>query len=177
MKPLDDYIRANLERFNTEEPMDGHFDRFDSKLKAWDKTRNRQLNAVFLRIAAVLILGLVISYAAIREFKYLNQNAGKIVSAVMYPELNEAENFYNAQLEQYYVKIQDLKFNNDQVEKKQILKELSEMDQQVQSMKKDLKQNPDDERVVHAIINFYQVKIELMDMIIARTQQTTNTIL
>jgi hypothetical protein len=95
----------------------------------------------------------------------------------MYPELNEAENFYNAQLEQYYVKIQDLKFNNDQVEKKQILKELSEMDQQVQSMKKDLKQNPDDERVVHAIINFYQVKIELMDMIIARTQQTTNTIL
>ena len=50
------------------------------------------------------------------------------------------------------------------------------MDAQVQAMKHDLKQNPDDERIVHAIINFYQVKIELMDVIIARCSKTTNTV-
>ena len=57
------------------------------------------------------------------------------------------------------------------VEKSKILNELSEMDDQVQAIKSDLKQNPDDERIVHAIINFYQVKIELMDVIINRLQQ------
>jgi hypothetical protein len=51
------------------------------------------------------------------------------------------------------------------------------MDEQMQAMKHDLMQNPADERIVYAIINFYQVKLEMMDMIIARAQQTTNTIL
>ena len=92
-------------------------------------------------------------------------------------ELNEAEQFYTSQLSIYYNKIEKLRFNNDKAEKKQVLQELSAMDEQVQAMKYDLKQNPDDERVMSAIINFYQVKIEMMDVIIARAQKTNTTIL
>ncbi len=177
MKALDDYILKNLERFDTEEPINGHNDRFDAKLTQLDRKRGRRIGIIMLKIAAVLLLGLVISYAAIREFRFLNRNTENIITAIAYPELNEAEQFYTSQLNQYYSKIQDLRFNNDKTEKKQIIDELSEMDQQVWVMKLDLRQNPDDERIVHAIINFYQVKIELMDMIIVRTQQSTNTIL
>ena len=177
MKPLNDYIRKNLERFDSEEPLNGHYDRFDEKLAQLDKKRGRRIGIIILRVAAAVLIGLVISYAAIREFRFLNRNTENIISAIAYPELNEAEQFYTSQLGLYYLKIQDLRFNNDQTEKKQIMDELSEMDQQVQVMKQDLRQNPADERIVYAIINFYQVKIELMDMIIARTEQSTYTIL
>ena len=177
MKLLDDYIKENLEQFDAEEPLDGHYDRFDAKLAQLEKRRGDRTETILLRIAAALLLALVISYAANREFRFLNRNTGNIISAIAYPELNEAEQFYTSQLSLYYTKIRDLRFNNDQTEKKQVMDELSEMDQQVRAMKQDLLQNPDDERIVNAIINFYQVKIELMDMIIARTQQSTNTIL
>jgi hypothetical protein len=177
MKSLDDHISKNLERFDTEEPLNGHYDRFEEKLAQFYKNRSRRIGTIGLRVAAAILLGFVISYAAIREFRFLNRNSENIISAIAYPELNEAEQFYTSQLSIYDTKIQDLRFNNDQIEKKQIIDELSDMDQQVQVMKQDLRQNPDDERIVHAIINFYQVKIELMDMIIARTEKSTYTIL
>jgi hypothetical protein len=177
MKPLDEYIRSNLDRFNSEEPLNGHFERFEDKLGRLERRRISQPRMVILRIAALVILGLVISYAAIREFNLLKQSKDAIYSGTIGSELDEAEKFYTTQLNISYHKIQNLRFNNDKDEKKQVLEELSEMDTQVQAMKQDLKQNPDDERIVHAIINFYQVKMEMMDMIITRTQQSTNSIL
>jgi maltodextrin utilization protein YvdJ len=111
-----------------------------------------------------------------REFKIFTWQSEQL-SAAEYPELIEAEKFYTNQLDQYYSKLQSLKFNNDKVQKKQILDELSDMDHQVKTMKRDLIQNPDDERIVHAIINFYQTKLEIMDMIITRTQEYSSTIL
>jgi hypothetical protein len=92
-------------------------------------------------------------------------------------ELCEAENYYSKQVEKYYNRIEKLPFNNDLQSRNEILKELRDMDMQVEGMKKDLKQNPNDERVIHSIINFYQEKIDLMDMIITRTTVSTNAIL
>lgn len=174
MKLLDDHIRKNLEHFNNEEPLQGHFDRFDAKLSQLGKRKDNQIHMYLLKIAAAVVIGLVISYAAIREFNWLNRTTAFTISAVAYPELNEAEKFYTSQLSLYYNKIQDMGFNNDQMEKKRVMEELTEMDIQVRAMKQDLRQNPDDERIVNAIINFYRVKIELMDMIIARTQQSNS---
>lgn len=177
MKPLDDYIRNNMERFNEEEPSNGHFERFEEKLDRLERRRISRPWMAILRIAALVILGLVISYAAFREFRIIEQSRENLYSGAIVTELNEAEKFYTTQLNISYNTIQNLRFNNDKDEKKQVLEELSEMDMQVQVMKEDLKQNPDDERIVHAIINFYQVKMEMMDMIIARTQQSSNSIL
>jgi tRNA C32,U32 (ribose-2'-O)-methylase TrmJ len=177
MKPLDDYIKENLERFNQEEPSPGHLERFELKLAETHKFMPVTTRYLLLKIAAAVMLGLVISYVAYREFTRLtNQNTFQQV-IMSNPELQEAEQFYTGQLNIYYSRIQDLAFNNDPAEKEQVLNELKEMDKQVEAMKLDLIQNPDDERIVHAIINFYQVKIELMDTIITRAQHTTSSIL
>ena len=177
MKPLDEFIRSNLDSLNSDEPLDGHFDRFTERLSQIEKSRISKPWIFLLKVASVLIIGFAVTYVAIHEFTILKNNTAGSFSGSATPELNEAIQYYSAQLDINYNKIQKLRFNNDQNEKKQVLEELSEMDKQVQSMKKDLRQNPDDERVVHAIINFYQVKIEMTDMIIARTQQATQSIL
>ena len=176
MMPLSEFIKNKRERFDTEEPLSGHFDRFESKLAKATIIKERS-GFLILKIAAAILIGIIITYAAISEFSTISRNFGQIVSSAKFPELKEAEQFYNVQMNQYYKKIQNLRFDNDQSQKQIILEELSDMDRQVRNMKRDLRQNPDDERVVHAIINYYQVKLDFMDMIITRTQESNNTIL
>ncbi len=177
MKTIDDFIQQHGGMFDNEEPGPGHEERFRSRLNTLHSTRRPGLKIVLFRIAAILVLGIVISYFAVKEFRLIDNQINNIVLDKPNQELNEAEKFYTSQLNIYYNKIQQLAFNNDKAEKKKVLQELSAMDEQVQAMKYDLKQNPDDERVMSAIINFYQVKIEMMDVIIARAQKINTTIL
>jgi hypothetical protein len=177
MKTIDDFIQQHGGMFDDEEPGTGHEERFRSRLNKLHSTRRPGLQVVLFRIAVILVMGFVISYFAVKEFRLINNQINSIAVDKPYQELKEAEKFYTSQLNIYYNKIQQLGFNNDKAEKKKVLQELSAMDEQVQAMKYDLKQNPDDERVMSAIINFYQVKIEMMDVIIARAQKTNTTIL
>jgi hypothetical protein len=177
MKTIDDFIHQNSGMFDNEEPGPGHEDRFKNRLNKLHEQHKPGLKVMLFRIAAILILGIVISFFAVKEFRLIDNQMNNIALDKPNQELNEAERFYTTQLNIYYTRIEQLGFNNDKAEKKKVLQELSAMDEQVQAMKSDLKQNPDDERVMSAIINFYQVKIEMMDVIIARAQKTNTTIL
>lgn len=176
MKRIDDFIKQHAGLFDSGEPDPGHLERMMNRINIQRVEDRRKVRAMWLRIAAVLLLCTVISFVAFKESGLISK-FNHVLSGMPNQELNEAEQYYNSQLSIYYHKIQNLRFNNDQAEKTQVLHELSAMDEQVQIMKHDLIQNPDDERVVHAIISFYQLKIELMDVIIARAQNSTNTIL
>ncbi|MBN1144988.1 MAG: hypothetical protein JXA72_11230 [Bacteroidales bacterium] len=177
MKTIDDFIKENLERFDSDGPPEGHFERFETRLQKMEKPESRQIRMVILRVAASVLLGLVLSYAALLEFRYLDRRADSMYMSAFYPELKEAESFYNAQLAKKYNEIQELQFGGADAEKKLIARELSDMNIRVRDMKKDLRSNPEDERIMNAIINMYQLKIELMDMIIARAHQSTISIL
>jgi hypothetical protein len=177
MKTIDDFIQQHGGMFDDEEPVQGHEERFRNRLNSLHTTRRTSLKVVLFRVAAILVLAFVISYFGVKEYGLLDNNIYNLAIDKPNRELNEAEKFYTSQLNIYYNKIQQLGFNNDKAEKSKVLQELSAMDEQVQAMKYDLKQNPDDERVMSAIINFYQVKIEMMDVIIARAQKTNTTIL
>ena len=175
MKPIDNFFRDNFEFFNTDEPPEGHFNRFYSKLEASGNSGKTRFIITLFRVAAILVIGLFLAamlyksltiyHSAIPEDNCPNR------------ELCEAEDFYSKQVEKYYNRIEKMSFNNDIQTREEILKELREMDVQVAGMKEDLRQNPNDERVIHSIINFYQEKIDLMDMIIDRTTISKSTIL
>jgi hypothetical protein len=173
MKLLNDFIRNNIESFNTEEPPEGHFERFYAKLKHSDKHRKVLLNNTWGKIAAILVLGLFLSallFAGYKFYKAINANDGCLNA-----ELCEAEDYYSRQIEYYYKKIE--KLPDDLPMHEGILDELREMDMQVKDLKSDLKQNPYDERIIHSIINCYQEKIGLMNLIILRTKISEKQVL
>lgn len=174
MNNMDAFIRQHASEFDGAEPDPGHLDRFRSKQQTADKHR---LRLTLFRIAAVVLLGLVISYLTFREWRVVQNSLTASGTLFSSPELQEAEKFYHLQLSQQYNRIQKLPFHNDQSEKKEVLMEFSAIDGQVQDMKQDLRQNPDDERIVNAIFNFYQMKIEAMDRIIALAEQKNSSIL
>jgi hypothetical protein len=175
MKPIDDIIRHYKAGFDTEEPPEGHFDRFKQRLDTGNGSgRLRTLPLVF-KIAAVVLFGLFFSALLYKGIAFYT--AASLEDNCVNKELCEAENYYSKQVEKYYNRIEKLPFSNDPQSRVEIMKELRDMDVQIEGMKEDLKQNPNDERVIHSIINFYQEKIDLMDMIISRTSVSTNAIL
>jgi len=175
MKPGDDFFRNNRELFDADDPPEGHFNRFYEKLKASGSSGKTPILTMVLKIAAVVVIGLFLS-ALLYKGLSLYQSA-LAEDSCLNTELCEAEDFYSKQAETYYRRIEKMPFANDPQSRNEILKELREMDAQVVGMKEDLKQNPNDERIIHTIINYYQEKIDLMDMIITRTSVSSNAIL
>jgi hypothetical protein len=175
MKPLDDFIQKNLDMFNRDEPPEGHLNRFYDKLETSGRIAKARILPVLLKIAAVVIIGLFLSGVIYKGWLFY-RSAIEDDSCVN-KELCEAENFYSNEAAIYYHRIEKMSFNNDPQTRREVLKELREMDSQVEGMKEDLKQNPNDERIIHTIINYYQEKIDLMNMIITRTSVSKNEIL
>jgi hypothetical protein len=175
MKPVDDFIRKNRELFSTDDPPEGHLGRFYVKLEALGNPGKTRTFSLLLKIAAVIVIGLFLSVLFYTGFSLYRSTMED--DSCLNKELCEAEDFYSKQAETYYHRIEKMPFTNDPQTRKEILKELREMDAQVAGMKEDLKQNPNDERIIHTIINYYQEKIDLMDMIITRTSVSSNAIL
>jgi hypothetical protein len=176
MKPIDDFFRNYRELFDTDNPPEGHLNRFYDKLETSAGPGKTQTLSMILKIAAIVVFGLFLSALLYYKGFFLYYSA-LVKDSCLNTELCEAEDYYSKQAETYYRRIEKMPFTNDPQSRKEILKELREMDAQVVGMKEDLKQNPNDERIIYTIINYYQEKIDMMDMIITRTSVSTNAIL
>ena len=84
--------------------------------------------------------------------------------------LLEADQYYSTQVDHRVDQIRQFDFNNEE-EKTVLLNELEELDTYQQQLMKDLEANPDDERVINALINHYQMKLDVMDQIIYQLNQ------
>jgi len=52
-----------------------------------------------------------------------------------------------------------------------LLQELKQMDIVYESLKRDLKNNPSDERIINAMIQHYQTKVDIMNRILTQLHQ------
>jgi hypothetical protein len=66
----------------------------------------------------------------------------------------------------------DLKNNPDQ--KAALLKEMKSMDSAYVALQKELKANPNDERIINAMIEHYQTKVEIMTYIVDQLKTIRN---
>ena len=65
---------------------------------------------------------------------------------------------------------------DDAEEKTVLLDELKDLESYQEQLMKDLEANPDDDRVVSALIRHYQLKLEVMDQIITQLNQVKSEI-
>jgi hypothetical protein len=66
----------------------------------------------------------------------------------------------------------DLK--NNPVQKTMLMKEIKSMDSTYVSLQKELKANPNDERIINAMIEHYQTKLEVMTYIVNQLKTIRN---
>ena len=172
MKDLDKIIQENRSVFDSFEPSEGHFERFEQKLTGLNKQKKTFTIGYILKAAVVALLVVLSGLYVYETFSPNKMKQGIALSDVS-PEYNEVEIYYTKLVSQKYNEISQFQFL-DSTQKSMLMKELNEMGLIYENLKKDLTTNPNDERVINAMIQHYQVKVEVMNQILNQLQQAKN---
>lgn len=176
---LEEMILNNLEGLNDNEPKEGHFDRFEAKLNLQHKKKKITFSLVWKVAAAVIFVLLASNQAAI----YLSKgNQGTLFSALnkkeltlssVSPEYQEVEFYYtssiNSGLEQWNKMKRDGLISEE--EENMMNTELGEFQTRYKNLQKDLTANPNDERVIDAMLEYYQAKLSVINMIVNKLEE------
>ena len=175
MKKIDEIIRNNRELFNKAEPEEGHFNRFVAKLKQ-QKRKNYSLTSfTFLLKAASIAILVTLSFLWTYDnlIKPSSENSGITLSEVS-DEYREVEVYYKQQVNLKYGQISNMDIFSDSIHKSILLKELSDMDSIYTNLQDELKSNPKDKRIINAMIEHYQLKVDVMNQILLQLEQIKN---
>jgi hypothetical protein len=119
-----------------------------------------------LQVAASLAILIVSGIVLVK----VSKSGDKVASQEIPASVIEADLYYTSQMDARYDQIRDFNFE-DMEEKTLLLDELKDLDEYHQQLMSDLEANPDDDRVINALIRHYQIKLEIMDQIIIQLNQ------
>jgi hypothetical protein len=169
MEELRNHIQENRALFDTEEPSAGHMERFAQKLAQKHKASSRFSFGYILKAAAITLL-IVLSGLWVYEHTPYSEPRVEINSlSDISPEYQEVEQYYVTTVNNKYDEIRQFNFE-DKKQQKMLLQELEAMDSIYDELRRDLQANPGDERVINAMIQHYQTKVEVMNQIIDQLQ-------
>ena len=164
MVDLEKNIREQRMLLDSDRPRDGHEDRFMQKL---DRQPGRSIRfRHIIQVAASVAIILASAMILVQQ----NKSGDKTAQAEIPEALYEADLYYTSQVNARYDQIREFNFDNT-AEKTVLLDELKELDAYQRQLMIDLETNPDDDRVVNALIRHYQIKLEVMDQIIMQLNQ------
>ena len=173
MSNIEKQIKEQRLLLDSDRPREGHEDRFMQKLEGLPERRphRRVRFRHAIQVAASVAIILTSAILLVRKDKSGNKVARQdLPAAVM-----EADIYYASQADARYNEIKSFDFS-DEEEKAVLLEELKDLESYHQQLMKDLEANPDDERVVSALIRHYQLKLEVMDQIITQLNQVKSEI-
>lgn len=171
MDQIEKTIRENRELFDVSEPAEGHFDRFSDKLKSQPQKGGGIPWLTYLKAASIAILVLFSSLWVYETF--MNKpGADKGISlGEISPEYREVEVYYTSMVNARYDEIDHCVFPEDSLQKEILKKELSDMDSIFVNLQIEFQVNPTDDRVIHAMIDHYEYKLEVMNQILDQLKQ------
>ncbi len=167
---IEKFIEENMELFSNAEPADGHFERFEEKLKILDSKRKFN-SALLWKIAAAVVFAFL---AVNQTLIWLKPADNRNVSLATYsPQYRDVEFYYtsaiNASLSQWE------KFNRDgmvsETENEMMQNELQAFEKMHLNLQKELKANPYDDRVINAMLEFYQSKLSIISMVVEKLKE------
>ncbi len=175
MKTIDEIISRNRELFDDKEPSEGHFDRFSYKLATRLHTGavKRSIVPYLLKAAVVAIL---VTLSSLWSFEHLIRPSlnNKMTLSDVSPEYREVENYYVKQVNLMENEITSIDLANNPEQKNMLDQELKSMDSIYVELQKELKANPNDQRIINAMIEHYQTKVDVMNYILSQLRQINN---
>ena len=174
MKTIEDIIRDGRTIFEEKEPSEGHFERFSVKLeiRCHSRAQKRSIVPYLLRAAVVTLLVTLSSLWTWDHF--LRPENKRMTLGQVSPQYKEVENYYVHQVNMMEGEIVNVDLKNNPKQKELLLKEMKSMDSVYVSLQKELKANPNDERIISAMIEHYQTKVEVMTYIVKQLKTIRN---
>jgi hypothetical protein len=174
MKNIEDIIRNNKDFFEDAEPSEGHLERFNRKLeKRFQVTAVKRSIVPYLLRAAVVTLLITLSSLWTWDH-FIRTGSSRMTLGQVSPQYKEVENYYVHQVNLMEGEIVNVDLKNNPAQKKLLMKEMSSMDSTYITLQKELKANPNDERIINAMIEHYQTKLEVMSYIVSQLKTIRN---
>lgn len=171
---IEDIIRNNKEYFDSEEPSEGHFERFQRKLEVrFQPMAVRRSIVPYLLKAAVVTLLVTLSSLWIWDH-FLRPDRDRMSLSEVSPEFREVENYYVHQVNLMESELGNIEVKGNEEQKRILLKEMKSMDSVYVQLQKELKANPNDERIINAMIEHYQTKVDVMNYILNQFKAIRN---
>lgn len=168
---LERLIFNNRHSIQDEEPMEGHFERFEARLRKARKPAPTFNLRIVLQVAAVAVFALLaVNQARIYFFSEKNET---LSLGSISPEYREVEFYYTNAIQLGMTQWEQLKKDGlvSESEQQMMQKEQEEFDQMYQKLIDDLKANPNDERVINAMLEYYQARMNIIGIIINKLQE------
>jgi hypothetical protein len=173
MKTIDDIIRSSRDFFEAE-PREGHSERFKRKLESRFHTGSVKRSIVpYLLKAAVVTLLITLSSLWTWDH-FISPDRSRMALGDVSPQYKEVENYYLHQVNLMESEIGTVNITGNPEQKQMLDKELKSMDSVYVQLQKELKANPDDERIINAMIEHYQTKLEVMTFIVNQLKSIRN---
>jgi hypothetical protein len=174
MKSIEDIIRNNKDFFEDAEPSTGHLERFNRKLEKRFQVNTIKRSIVpYLLKAAVVTLLITLSSLWTWDH-FIRTGSSRMTLGQVSPQYKEVENYYVHQVNLMEGEIVNVDLKNNPAQKTMLMKEMKSMDSTYVSLQKELKTNPNDERIINAMIEHYQTKLEVMSYIVNQLKTIRN---
>lgn len=176
---IEDLILKNLKDLNDNEPNEGHYERFEARLQKMNQKRRILPTYIVWKIAAAAVFAFLVVNQAIIWFSPVSVNknetkrSSEMTLATVSSEYEEVEFYYtnaiNVGITQWETLVNQGLIS---LEEQQMMKnELDEFEKVYQKLQTDLTLSPGDERIVNAMLEYYQTKLSLINMIVEKLQE------
>jgi len=168
---LERLIINNRHSFQDEEPLEGHFERFEAKLQKAAKPVRIINWRLTLEIAAVVVFALLAVNQA--RIYFLPEKHETLSLGSISEEYREVEFYYTNSIQMGMNQWEKLKNEGmiSETDEKMMQKEQADFDQMYQKLLTDLKANPNDERVINAMLEYYQARMNVISLVINKLKE------
>jgi hypothetical protein len=174
MKTLDEIIRSNRDFFEEREPSEGHLERFNRKLEMRFHAGavKRSIVPYLLKAAVVTLLVTLSSLWTWDHF--IRPDRNRMTLGDVSPQYKEVENYYIHQVNLMENEIGTVNLSNNPEQMDMLRTEMKSMDSVYVQLQKELNANPNDERIINAMIEHYQTKVEVLTIIVNQLKAIRN---
>jgi len=174
MKTIDEIIRSNRDFFEEGEPSEGHLERFNRKLEMRFHTGAVRRSIVpYLLKAAVVTLLITLSSLWTWDH-FIRPGRNRMTLGDVSPQYKEVESYYIHQVKLMENEIGTVNLANNPEQMDMLRIEMKSMDSVYVQLQKELNANPNDERIINAMIEHYQTKVEVLTIIVNQLKAIRN---
>ncbi len=168
MSDFENKIKSNLAFFESQEPDEGHRERFIQRLDKKDP-RKRIINfSLFGNIAAAVIITVTVGFLAINHFKEAKTENLYITQIAYSEDMMELQDYYDRLSIEKLNNIDNVATDNNEADrlKKKALKKMDKLDANLAMIEKEYAKNPECKKLKKAIIDNKKKKVEVVDNIV-----------
>ena len=167
MSILEQRIKKNKELFDVNEPEEGHFNRFQDRLKEIHEAEEPKLKRGYFTVRQIAASVVVLMAVTFVLFLY-NNGSLSVFAGETAPELAEVTDYYSSVTEQKLAQIEELSQSDTETEqlKQTALSNVNAIGEQTKALEKEYIESNKDTRVFGAIVNNYKLLASALDKVI-----------